>query len=238
MLISTLLCISFVSVDGQVMTGPGVQWMAEHWYDDNGTIIQDDSGEDWYYDIKPYFDETDNFVGYVAAGFSDIVNETLPGAECLSCGENEVLCYFFETEAHQMGCSRPKLAEMDLLGDVEWYYLYGPENSKGHLRSVVQTESGYVAVGQLKFEGGEGIPYNYEIGSTGEELTLCTEPELDGKPYTVLYLVQTDMEGEDPIERVYGWASPEDAGLYTSEGYQILEDIDGSGYLIIGITEV
>lgn len=215
--------------------GPGMQWFKEQWYEGtSGLQVQDESGEDWYYDFQFYDDDdvdTDPD-GFIGAGFSGVPNETFTEAECIDCGElDDYNCKIFETQEYRHGCNHPKLAEMNLKGEIEWYYLYGPENSSGFLRSVIQTGDRYVAIGRLAFEGGY-VPYNYQVNSTGSTLSICPDDNI----YNLLYLVQTDEEGEVLEERVYGmFANPEE---YDSEGYEIIRDYDEGGYAIVGYTDI
>ncbi|MBK8344069.1 MAG: hypothetical protein IPL12_12615 [Bacteroidetes bacterium] len=134
LIFTTFLTFQNLSLIGQ--TGPGLNWNRDHWYGIDDNIEQDESGEDWYYNISPYKDE-DVIVGYVAAGYSSRLNDF----GSFNCGKGIY----------------PKIAEMDENGHVEWYEIY--TKGQGWFRQVIQLddESGYIAVGQIKLWWGVWI---------------------------------------------------------------------------------
>ena len=223
-------------------TGPGLNWNRDHWYGMDDNIEQDESGEDWYYDISTYSEE-DIIVGYVAAGYSSTLND-FGSFNCMDCGEFAVECDEFESENFKRGCVYPKLAEMDKNGEVEWYEIY--TKGQGWFRQVIQLddESGYIAVGQIKYDGGENpgdLAYYFE----GDPYYLpeCAVPEghIPGDPipkYELMYVVKTDMEGEILEEAVYGIANPGIENLidFTSDAYGVIQDDDGN-LIIAGYAE-
>ena len=120
----TLFCcfsilLIYSATFSQIPAGPGMQWHKDQWYDMENIPQQENSGEDWHYDIKPYFEESDP-KGYIACGYSTTKNE-FGEFSCIDCDELTIDCTEFEIVAHQRGCVYPKIAEMDLKGNIEWY---------------------------------------------------------------------------------------------------------------------
>ncbi|MGB4929640.1 MAG: hypothetical protein WBP43_06705, partial [Chitinophagales bacterium] len=230
LIFTTFLTFQNLSLIGQ--TGPGLNWNRDHWYGIDDNIEQDESGEDWYYNISPYKDE-DVIVGYVAAGYSSRLND-FGSFNCMDCGEFDPECNEFETEYLQRGCIYPKIAEMDENGHVEWYEIY--TKGQGWFRQVIQLddESGYIAVGQIKYDGGDDpgdLVYNFE----GDQFYL---DECTSTPYELMYVVKTDMEGEILEEAVYGIADPDvdNPTDFMSEAYGVIQDDDGN-LIIAGYAE-
>lgn len=222
------ICALFQFNLTQAQTGPGLHWNKDHWYGMDDNVAQEDSGEDWYYGISPYEDE-DVLIGYVAAGYSSILND-FGDFDCVDCEEFAYECKELESELFQRGCIYPKIAEMDKNGNVEWYEIY--TRAPGWFRQVIQLadESGYIAVGHLKYDGGENpgdLVYKQGV-DLSEYLPLCAT-----NPYELLYVVRTDMEGVIQEEAVYGLGTVENATAQKSQAYGIIQDDDGE-LIVIG----
>jgi hypothetical protein len=223
----TLFCcfsilLIYSATFSQIPAGPGMQWHKDQWYDMENIPQQENSGEDWHYDIKPYFEESDP-KGYIACGYSTTKNE-FGEFSCIDCDELTVDCTEFERVGHQRGCVYPKIAEMDLKGNIEWYKIY--QKGNGWFRKVIQLqdESGYIAIGIIKFDGDNDIIYFHDEGDViGDALTECVTD-----PYQLMYVIRTDNEGEIEAEAVYGFLDYDEVNSKKSEGYDIIEASDGN----------
>lgn len=224
--------IFYLPLHSQAISGPGMHWFTTHWYDESETYTpatRDASGEDWYYDIIPYFNDA-VLEGYAAFGFSSIVNEE-GGHDCFSCIAEAPEVEYFEREGYYRGCNFPKIAEMDEFGNVEWYKIY--QSGVGYLRQGIQLSdgSGYVAVGLVLIDGGEDdLLYQYDPALEAMALPNCAD-SLDSLEvalrYKLLYVIKTDMEGNLINEMVYGLGVPNEVAYNESEGFGIIETSDG-----------
>jgi len=215
----------------QVITGPGMHWSKDHWLGME-TEPQSESGEDWYYDFIPYM-EDETLDGYAGFGFRSYVNDN-GDFECFNCGVGVISPEHLERYGYEVGCNYPKIAEMDKLGNIEWYEVY--PKGFGAFRAGIQLkdESGYVGVGYLKFEGGNQIPYNPGIIGEGNELSLLDCDPDPVSTYNLLYIVRTDEEGEVQAEAVYGWETGGNANTAASQAYGIIQVSDDDNLVIIG----
>lgn len=230
-----LLNINGIIFSQTPIVGPGMQWYKEQWYDNNGAISQSASGEDWYYDLIPYF-ESASVAGFTGFGFSSIVNDN-GDFTCIGCGNGDVEPNFFERSGYEKGCSYPKIAEMDEKGNIEWYSVF--TDATGYFRAGVQLddESGYAAVGSIRYDGGMSLTYNYDV-ATSTVLDHCVLEEPDegetNTPFSLIYVVKTNEDGVLINDAAYGLALPVLAGYNGSEGYGIIQDVDDHNLIIVG----
>ncbi len=226
-----LLISTTIKIQAQVINGPGMHWSKDHWLGME-TEPQSESGEDWYYDLVPYLEDA-SLDGYAGFGFSSYVNDN-GDFECFDCGVGFVSPEHLERAGNEVGCNYPKIAEMDKLGNIEWYEVY--TKGFGAFRAGIQLkdESGYVGVGYLKFEGEDGILYNPGILGEGNELTLL---DCDPDPistYNLLYILRTDPEGETQAEAVYGLEPSATANEGFAQAYGIIQDAEDDNLIVTG----
>lgn len=226
-----LLISTTIKIQAQVINGPGMHWSKDHWLGME-TEPQSESGEDWYYDLVPYLEDA-SLDGYAGFGFSSYVNDN-GDFECFDCGVGFVSPEHLERAGYEVGCNYPKIAEMDKLGNIEWYEVY--TKGFGAFRAGIQLkdESGYVGVGYLKFEGEDGILYNPGILGEGNELTLL---DCDPDPistYNLLYILRTDPEGETQAEAVYGLEPSATANEGFAQAYGIIQDAEDDNLIVTG----
>lgn len=225
------------------LDGPGIQWFNSHWLNME-TTEKSNSGEDWYYDLKPTYNDA-IVTGYVGAGFSSQVNSStsMPANfspfNCYLCGQDD----FDETDLEhidyeaeggplyiQKGCPYPKLAKIDLKGNVNWYKIYN--KGAGAFRQVIQLtdQSGFIAVGYIKFDGLAELIYNPGFIGDDDELPICS-----GTNYHLLYLAKVDNNGVLISDAVYGMSSLASALSNRSEGYDIIQDVNDGNIVIAGL---
>lgn len=221
-IISFPFCSNILSAQTPI-SGPGMQWFKDQWYG-MPTEPQNASGEDWYYDFISYFEDND-LHGYAGIGFSSSVNDN-GNFNCFDCSIGAVDEVQLERPGYEIGCSYPKIAEMDKFGNIEWYQNY--TKGVGAFRAGIQLadESGYVAIGYITYEGGDGIRYNPGIVDQGLPLALSNCEYEQGKIYNLMYIIRTNSEGVLQSDAVYGRALPIDANLQPSQGYGIIQDED------------
>lgn len=152
--------------------GPGAQWIKEYWPDQE-TVGQNESGEDWFYDIELEKDALGTTTGYLYAGYTSYVQSDPYTIACFeySADPNPLA---FEIEGYINGFRYPKLAETDLNGNIEWYKVY--ESYGGQFRKIIQIEDGYVAIGQAIFSCQTDIALHYNQTMDGESEVYETLP--------------------------------------------------------------
>jgi len=208
-----------------------MHWSKDHWLGME-TEPQSESGEDWYYDFIPYF-EDETLDGYAGFGFSSYVNDN-GDFECFNCGVGDIQIEHLERTGYEVGCNYPKIAEMDKNGNVEWYEVY--TSGFGAFRAGIQLkdETGYVGGGYIYFDGGEEISY-YEFGETeGEFLPVLDCDPTPVAPYKLMYVMRTDEEGEMQAEALYGLEAIMSANASNSQAYDIIQDAEDDNLIIVG----
>lgn len=226
---------------------PGIEWQKSYWapthpgYTDPpntppaGSQTQSQSGEDWFYDVKPAIDPaTGNPAGYVGVGYSTFVNsKTLQTGD--DCHEFDVAgfdCEEFEYSGWRKGNPRPKIVFTDLKGNQQWYKIYGEGNGvvgiNGRFYNAIQTSDGsLLAVGRLVFKStASSIGYNPDSNNPNGISLTC------GSSGVKAYVVKTDYNGNILWQFTYGYAPGSDADNYGNVAYDAVETSDA--YIICG----
>lgn len=224
-----ILCLHF-TVFNIAAQAPVADWLKSQWYD-MPTVAQDNSGEDWHYGFAPY-KEGGITVGYAGFGFSSIVNDN--GLfNCVNCTEGLLRRDLLERPDYKKGCVYPHITEMDLLGNVEWYEIY--TKGVGQFRAGIQLndESGYVGVGDITFDGLNGVRYNPGLPGGVSELPECVTV---GQHYALIYVARTDEEGNLVADACYGLGTVAEASTpgWKGEAYGIIEDAEDHNLVIVG----
>ncbi len=225
-----LFSITFLfQLNAQTGVAPGMHWFKESWPSTNFVTgnpqNQNQSGEDWYYDIKPYVDGGE-FEGYLLAGYNTFVNSPETSGACVNCSSVSYDPQDFEKPSYKDYCSKAKLAELDLIGNIIWYKNYGPTKGSSVFERAIQgSDNNYYAIGSVTYNG--GIAYNPVVGDAGAIL------ECDAAVLRNMYIVKTDHEGVLIKEATYGIL---DAAIDHMEkartlGYDIIEGADGFIYV-------
>ncbi|MCY7410653.1 MAG: hypothetical protein LH473_10295, partial [Chitinophagales bacterium] len=198
-----------------------------------GPQTKNKSGEDWFYDVK-LAKNLSTPTAYVCAGYSTFVNsETIN--ECYSYTINDYGPFDseeFENDNWLKGNPRPKMALVDLKGNLIWYKLFGVA-SNGNVGSaerfynIIQTsDDGFLAIGRRRI-GGE-IPYNQSDANPNGKSFSCTAKVNGIKEY----VVKTDYAGNLLWQGTYGFSETSDLDNYASVGYDVVET--ANEYIICG----
>jgi hypothetical protein len=222
MLPTLLLCAGALAQrpEIQLEVAAWAPWEPDHTY-----VEQDDSGEDWAYDLVVSHDEGDDPDGYVFTGYSTIESDYASGGDNYWSESSCVACNLTEK-----GCSMPKFFKTDLAGSLLWYRVLEIE---GWLYSVAEiSDGGFIAVGTTREreEDGHGNAIYYNPTSVGSTQTTCTTTSHRRN----LFVVKIDDDGDLEWQYIYGLqGSPPATSDRDDEAFDVVEMGNGN-FRIIG----
>lgn len=226
---------------------PGIEWQKTYYAPIHpgsapnnqppaGPQTKANSGEDWFYDVKLATDASNNPMGFIGVGYSSFVNSETPlnDDNCYEFVNGSGLCDEFEYTGWVKGNPRPKMALVDLKGNLLWYKSYGERNGtvglNGRFYNVIQTsDHGFLAVGRLKISStANGIGYNPDATHPLGYDLVCNDSN-----GTKGYVVKTDINGNVLWQFTYGYVDdPSIADDFGSVVYDAVET--ANAYLICG----
>ncbi len=241
----------------QVYDAPGVEWNKYHYPTRklNGTAqTAAQSGEDWYYDVKPVY-QSGTQIGYICAGYTSFANENNPNETCNNMGnglgtnpdlKNMEYCNY------RKGADYAKLVFVEMDGNVkgyngtsEWYKIYGTSGSEQGFNSrfygvTPTSDGGYIAVGSIRVTN--GFKYNPTPSNpTGSNLVCNTDTafsNLSNYRRDRFYVVKVNSTGATQWQYIYGFVDNlNDAAVLSSIGFDVMQKSNGN-YILVGMSDV
>lgn len=196
-------------------------WANKHHYTGN-TITQNNSGEDWPYQMIPSYDLQNRREGYVLAGFATFTDIPYRKGVCdvfppPSAGE-------LECPDRLKGDYRATIFKIDEAGNMVWHKSFGgDEHSQFYSVTQSADKQYYYACG---FTQGYAQTYN----TNGNKMTrptgdLCSGPYYPNREWH-FYVVKITHNGSLVWERIYGEETVS-SHTYLGKGLDIIETSSG-----------
>jgi hypothetical protein len=240
----------------QIYDAPGVEWNKYHYptKKPNGTTqTAAQSGEDWYYDVKPVY-QGGTQIGYICAGYTSFANENNPNETCNNMGngvgtnpdlKNMEYCNY------RKGADYAKLVFVEMDGHVkgyngssEWYKIYGISGAEKGFNSrfygvTPTSDGGYIAVGSIRVTN--GFKYNPTPSNpTGSNLVCNTDTNFNVSNFRRerFYVVKVTSTGSVQWQYIYGFEDNlTEAGKLSSIGFDVMQKSNGN-YILVGMSDV
>ncbi len=149
-----------------------------------GHQTQEESAEDWWYDIVPMVDEQGRKNGFIAAGYATWLNlkvdETINGGCYITFDMQDENCNRPITDGQEISSKLNMIGKYDLAGNMLWCKTYSTAD-EGAVSVTPTSDGGYVFVGggrATRNKFGDVIPLNPSQGNPGYDISslgLCTE---------------------------------------------------------------
>lgn len=224
--------------------GPGVEFNKYYYPTDRPegtTQDQAHSGEDWIYDLKPFY-ESGKQIGFVGAGYSTYVGFLSGISGCYQdphAGYTDFMD--MEMDGYLHDDPLPKMVGTDINGKETWYKNYGKfidgngqpvYGGGGRFYNVIQDDENIVGVGAVVVGGIPSI-YRYNIDIAPKDLGCNADPNTPA--FQKGYIVKTDEYGNVIWQYLYGYDDENTSLTYHCK----LTDITkaSSGYFVVGNTE-
>jgi len=232
------LIILFLVVNINILKSqnpPSVEWQYSYWPNQNpwtGSFTnQNNSGEDWIFDLRLNRDNLGNVDGFICSGYSTFLNQEASANPygCVNCIDLVPAYDQFEDQTHRKGCNKGKLIKLDLQGNKQWYKTYSTNYS--WFNTAIQTsDHGYLAVGVT-----QDLDKYYNPTSALPTNSFVCGNDINRRH---IYIVKTDANGNVQWEYIYGYSNNLITALDSrGEAWDVVEMPNGN-YKVVGSAEV